>query len=414
MLQRGGDADLAQEPFGAELLRRADDAGAQQLDRHLAAELAVARRETPSPCRPGRSRAPPDSDHRAPASESTADRSRGRSELQARHVRRRPPPAHTLDRLSAAALPESDSVAQTSLPAGPGQREHEDPGLRRASSNARHPPSTSSRPRVPEIDAGGIPLALAGASTGVSARPPPSASGRDRGAGPRRAPPATRAGRAQGLEDLLVDLRHEGAGPISERQGPLERAAPAFPEDGRRPAEVGPPEQQDQPVVDDRDAGAKSTDWTPPANPTAMARKMYTASLLSQSVFRKLTAATMPARPNASAVAGQFPRCPTRPPGRMSSVCTRDCRYPCFEAGQGTDPCDRQHEREGRRPWRRPPAERQPRTGLRTAGACPLVSASLNAGGDLGRRLLHPAVDQRRRLGHQFEEAGPVAANSRM
>jgi hypothetical protein len=54
---------------------------------------------------------------------------------------------------------------------------------------------------------------------------------------------------------------------------------------------------------------------------------MYTASLLSSSVLRKRTAATIPARLNASArLCFTSTTTPPTTAGRRMSVCTTDCR----------------------------------------------------------------------------------------
>ncbi len=74
-------------------------------------------------------------------------------------------------------------------------------------------------------------------------------------------------------------------------------------------------------------AAAMPVAWTPHASPTAMARKMNTASLLSSSRFRKLTAATMPASAKASpTLFFTTTTTPATTTGRMSSVCTSDWR----------------------------------------------------------------------------------------
>ena len=69
---------------------------------------------------------------------------------------------------------------------------------------------------------------------------------------------------------------------------------------------------------------------TPAASPTAMARKMYTASFVSLSVLRKRTAAASPARLNARA--RLFRTTATMPAiasGNRITVCTTDGSHRC-------------------------------------------------------------------------------------
>ena len=78
----------------------------------------------------------------------------------------------------------------------------------------------------------------------------------------------------------------------------------------------------------DRIAATRRT-HAPEARPTPMARKTYTASLVSFSVERKRTAATIPARENASArLNWTMKTMPATAMGRMSIACTTDSSYP--------------------------------------------------------------------------------------